>query len=107
LVGPPHAGNEVRFSSDGRVSGLAGFDGYELCIAGDCASMAEEDLIELRGARGAKPFLFRFSARVLTLLHAANTAQPDEKPSYVANGIFLELTRAGPVNPIRRGKKRD
>lgn len=105
-LGPPHAGNEVRFSPDGRLSGLSGFDGYELCIAGDCAAMSEQDLIELRSRQGMKPFLFRFNARVLTLLHAANTAQPDEKPSFVAGGIFLELWRAGPVTPIRRGKKR-
>jgi hypothetical protein len=86
-------GPAVTFRADGTVRGIAGYTHYAVCVAGDCASMTDADTLTLTGKAGARVVYYRFEADRLELRSARNTAAADEKPSYVADGLFLRLRR--------------
>jgi hypothetical protein len=86
-------GPAVTFRTDGTVRGITGYTHYAVCVAGDCASMTDADSLTLSGKAGTKVVYYRFDGDRLELRSVRNTAAADEKPSYVADGVFLRLRR--------------
>jgi hypothetical protein len=86
-------GPAVTFRADGTVRGITGYTHYAVCVAGDCAAMTDADALTLTGKAGTKLVYYRFEAGRLELRSVRNTAAADEKPSYVADGVFLRLRR--------------
>lgn len=74
-------GNFVEFSADGRVSGLAKNDRYELCLGGDCATQGSgNDTLYLGTGEVGDGWIFVRYGKQLEILRAINLSQPDEIP---------------------------
>lgn len=90
-------GNTVAFEPDGRVSGLAHIDRYELCLGGDCASQgAGNDIIYLgKGATGDGWVFVRYGNQ-MEILQAINHSGPEEIP-HLSAGPRQWLLQRQPV----------
>lgn len=88
----------VQFTSNGEIIGLADYDRFELCTAGDCFLTAQEiDIVTCSKSRTKDSdnyFGFRFSddLKTLTLYHLIN-ANPEEKGTYAIGQPAYTLVR--------------
>ena len=78
-------GDAVVFEPDGRISGLASNDRYELCLGGDCASQgAGNDIIYLGKGDEVNAWVFVRYGNQLEILEAINHSGPEEIPHLAA-----------------------
>lgn len=77
------AGNTVRFSADGHVSGLPQTELYELCLGGDCGSMGSgNDILYFDEGDAGDTWIFVREGKRMTIFQALNLSRSDEIPEY-------------------------
>lgn len=87
-------GSKVKFSPNGSLEGMPGFDRYALCLAGDCAAMSgDNDSIWLQQGQQGREFLFERDGDKLELFETVNRAQADEMPQYAPGNKVWTLER--------------
>ncbi|MCU1727243.1 hypothetical protein NTD86_09625 [Pseudomonas sp. 7P_10.2_Bac1] len=83
VISGPGQGNTVTFMPDGQIKGLANYNAYALCLAGDCASMSGEyDSLWLQQDEIGAAHLFMRNGRRLEIFQALDSAKPDEMPQF-------------------------
>lgn len=89
-------GSPVLFDPTGTVKGLAGFDHYSLCSAGDCFAAGQEiDVVSLsKGKDAAQLFGYRYNKTNDTLrLYNLVQQNADEKGTAKVGGLAYTLPR--------------
>jgi hypothetical protein len=99
-VGKPS--EKITMRADGALSGIAGYDHYEVCTAGDCFVASDKmDIITFSDSRkpdSGKMFGFRYGGQNDTLsIYNLIDQNPDEKGVHTVGEVAHRLLRTKPA----------
>lgn len=101
-------GAQVRFTPDGLVKGLKGFDRYELCTGGDCVLMQDLDVMTMQDSQkpgSEQMFGYQFSAKKdsLQIFNLINN-NPAEKGNYSKGSVAYSFIKKAAAAPVKKSK---
>lgn len=73
----------VQFYTDGAITGLPGYDYYEVCTGGECRSFYEGDLVYLSGSQAAVYCTWEWKEKKMTLFLLKKVNAPGEPLRFV------------------------
>ena len=81
----------VQFYTTGKITGLSGFDYYQVCIGGDCRSFYAGDVVYMSAGNKGDHYTWKWSGSDLQIYKLHLTSLPGEKPYYKKGELLLSL----------------
>lgn len=81
----------VQFYTTGQITGVEGFDHYQVCIGGDCRSFYDGDIVYMTNGTTGAYYTWQWDNRNLSIFELSLVSAPDEKPVYKKGSLVLSL----------------